>query len=277
MECGKRVNAIVYKHLKRCCGLTVAEYKEKYPTSPIMSSDTLQKCIRIGENNGRWKGGIKDKFCIDCNKKLSQNNISGYCASCARKGDRNPFYNMHHNEEVLCIMKEKAQKRDKSTRYKFVMNKELIAKINETKRKNWSMLSKDEQIQRLLKWISAGTGIKKDTVPELIMKDILDKIGLIENVDYFRNVQIFKYNVDFLIKNEYIIECFGDYWHQNPTRYAGINAKRKQNKDKEKFEYLVNSGYVPVSFWESDIKRNIDVISKHVVNFLGECYVCAEN
>lgn len=56
-----------------------------------------------GENNFNWKGGkyCDDKFCLDCNIKISNNAFR--CSSCNSKlktGNKNSFYGKTHTQET---------------------------------------------------------------------------------------------------------------------------------------------------------------------------------
>ena len=78
------------------------------------------------------------------------------------------------------------------------------------------------------------------------------------------NCQVDKYNVDFLVEDKYIIECYGDFWHCNPTKYGPDffnRGKKKTAKEiwerdsyrRQKFEEM---GYKFLSLWESEINNN---------------------
>lgn len=77
-------------------------------------------------------------------------------------------------------------------------------------------------------------------------------------------VSIDKYNVDFLVNDRYILECYGDFWHCNPQRYKPDyfnKGKKKTAKEiwardlerRYKFEQL---GYKFINLWESEITNN---------------------
>jgi len=57
-----------------------------------------------------------------------------------------------------------------------------------------------------------------------------------------------KYRVDFLIDDNIIVECDGDYWHNLP------NIKEK---DKIRDENLRNNGFTVLRFWEHEIKKDV--------------------
>jgi very-short-patch-repair endonuclease len=101
--------------------------------------------------------------------------------------------------------------------------------------------------------------------------DVLVKM----RVSFDVQVEIDKYNVDFLVNGKYIIECYGDYWHCNPQKYKPDyfnRGKRKTAKEiwdrdaarKKTFEEL---GYVFIYLWEQDIRDNQKKIKKRLKRY----------
>lgn len=102
--------------------------------------------------------------------------------------------------------------------------------------------------------------------------DILKKL----NVKIKIQTEIDKYNVDFLVNDKYIIECYGDYWHCNPTKYKPTyynKGKKKHAKDiwkrdgdrKAKFYSL---DYKFIQLWESDIKNHPKKVKSKLIKYL---------
>jgi very-short-patch-repair endonuclease len=92
-----------------------------------------------------------------------------------------------------------------------------------------------------------------------------------------RNVQLGRYNVDFLVEGRIIIECFGDFWHCNPQLYEPnfynrslhITAEEKWLKDSKRCQFLKECGYVVHSIWEYDIVNHLDRVRKEIKHLLG--------
>ena len=67
---------------------------------------------------------------------------------------------------------------------------------------------------------------------------------------------------DFIINNKIVVECFGDFWHENPNiyddnkiLYANKTTKEQRNCDKQRI-YLLKSQYENVIIiWESFLKE----------------------
>ena len=104
------------------------------------------------------------------------------------------------------------------------------------------------------------------TTIEQLVKDYLDSCG----IEYYFQFFIVKDGVcksfDFKIKNtNIIIEVDGDYWHGGPgvKKYAPEIDVTREN-DKFKTELAKNSGYKVYRFWESELKKDINIIQKNI-------------
>ncbi len=211
LECGAQVLSINFKHLKRCCGLTPQEYRVRHPGAALVDEDVRKALGRAGESNPNWQGGRTIKHC-ECGKRLSKHNRSGMCVSCSRKGERNPFHGRTHSDETWQRMKESNRRRDPSTYRGGGADPEVLSEL---RRKEWARRTPEEKQRHLSSFIAAGqihnrkaSGTKIETV----VAGILTELG----VQFCQNVQLGRYNVDFLIRRT-IIECFGDFWHCNPA------------------------------------------------------------
>lgn len=75
------------------------------------------------------------------------------------------------------------------------------------------------------------------------------------------NHYIGRYNVDFLVNNKYIIECYGDFFHCNPKKYPAdyfnrvlkCEAQARWTRDNAREAELRSMGYRFLSLWETDI------------------------
>lgn len=105
------------------------------------------------------------------------------------------------------------------------------------------------------------------------MAGVLSELGLL----YERNVQLGRYNVDFLVKEKTIIECFGDYWHCNPMLYEPdfyhrslhITAEEKWQRDNGRRKQLEAQGYFFHAFWEHDIENELERVKEELVRLLS--------
>jgi G:T-mismatch repair DNA endonuclease (very short patch repair protein) len=79
-----------------------------------------------------------------------------------------------------------------------------------------------------------------------------------------------RFQYDFLINNNVVLEVQGDFWHANPKFYTEnsllnfpgkttkIAAKDIWNKDLKKRNIAIESGYRYLSIWENDINSKTD-------------------
>jgi len=111
----------------------------------------------------------------------------------------------------------------------------------------------------------------KKTDIETIFQNLLDEMN-IQNQPKFRiyneNRNEFYYReYDFLIKNTNIlIEVDGDYWHGNNEKFHPLSEFQQEirRKDKIKEEFARRKGYEVIRFWETDIKKNINIIKNKI-------------
>lgn len=124
----------------------------------------------------------------------------------------------------------------------------------------WARRSREEKASHLAAFIAAGqkhNERNQKTRIETLVARMLDRLG----TAYEQNVQIGRYNVDFLMGST-IIECYGDFWHCNPgswpeDRYNGslhMTAAEKWKRDAARQLAFEGQGYRFVSFWESQIR-----------------------
>lgn len=81
------------------------------------------------------------------------------------------------------------------------------------------------------------------------------------HLSYKHNARIGKYNVDFLVDDKYIIECYGDFFHCNPKKYAPTDynkvlkctAQDRWQHDQLREQELRNKGYRFMVLWENEI------------------------
>ena len=247
--------------------MTVAEYKIKYNVSFKGTGNAKEK-------NGRWNPG-KIRNCIDCGASLEIRGRSKRCVKCNaifKTGENNPFYGKKHTEETRTKLKKARAERDPSSVYKIPNTPEIRAKISKTMKDKWAKLSTIEKRVKLANFIEAGSKIRKHTSIEEKIYNFLVEYSMVEGEDFERNFQIGPYNVDFLLGDKYIIECFGDYWHKHPETFSGEEAENKRAKDLEKKKFLENKGYEFIHFWERDINKNMKQVEDKIEKFLGSFF-----
>ena len=76
------------------------------------------------------------------------------------------------------------------------------------------------------------------------------------NVRFYHNQRIGKYFADFVIFNDVIVECDGEYWH------------RDKEKDRRRDLYLMERGYSVFRLTESRIKKDSMRCAKSTIEIL---------
>lgn len=90
--------------------------------------------------------------------------------------------------------------------------------------------------------------------------------------------RIGRYNVDFLLPDQkLIIECYGDFFHCSPKKFApddfnkvlGCDAQTKWEKDKKREQHLKQRGYRFLVLWESEIDYHSQFCKRRIKDFLN--------
>lgn len=100
----------------------------------------------------------------------------------------------------------------------------------------------------------------------------------------FIDLKIRKTFPDILINNNILIECYGDYWHCNPSFYnedyyhkqIRKTAKEIWENDDERIKSLINNGYNVIIIWENDYKTKKITLNK-IKNKINEIYKNKKN
>ena len=151
-------------------------------------------------------------------------------------GCKNPFYNKTHTDEVRKTISRK--------------NKQYIQDHPEAleRLKQQGIKSIENQSKGL------KTSIEKIVEEELNKRNIKHKYSRILHR---------KYQYDFIIGDNILLEVMGDYWHGNPLIYGNENGRRKLSerqkfkiqRDEEKKMFAEKYGYKIYYIWEKDIKN----------------------
>lgn len=122
-------------------------------------------------------------------------------------------------------------------------NPEIIERQKKTYKENFNA---EERSNRARKAVL--TSRKSQKSPSSIEKKFAQELEN-HNIDYIQQVSILnKFRVDFLINDDIIVECDGDYWH---------NLSNIKEKDKIRDEILIKNGFKVFRFWEHEINENV--------------------
>ena len=170
-------------------------------------------------------------------------------------------------------MVESAKLRPKDT-YKFGVTGS--AELSRRRQAAWDRIPLAQRDASLKAFIEAGQRHNKKnhgTRIETAVADMLINLGCL----FARNVRIGIKNVDLLVNDRLVIECYGDYWHCNPQIYdpdyyqanLRMTAAEKWFKDETRNKWLTDQGMIVMVLWEHDIKFNAEAVLCRVADFVG--------
>jgi G:T-mismatch repair DNA endonuclease (very short patch repair protein) len=175
---------------------------------------------------------------------------------------------------------EKNKKRMSDSEYyerfmKSMNNPERIEKISNSSKKMWKRMKRDKP-DSYYRIINSGSN-KNFTVNgynmnmiEYIIATTLNDMSIDWEYEQDFNFDGLVYIPDFFLpKKNLIIECYGDYWHANPEIYSSGQSIFKHllvddvwDRDNVRKTTFIKNGYSFLSFWETDIRNNINNIKK---------------
>lgn len=180
-----------------------------------------------------------------------------------------PMYGKKHSPNAIKKMsithKRILENKENHPRYGVKLSEQTKQKISNTriirgvaKGQNNPMYGKTHKPESIKKIFSH----RKMNKTEKIVADLLDS----KNINYHFQFFITQNNIcksyDFKIKNKpIIIEVDGDYWHGGPgVKKHFYNVKTTKENDSIKDKLAIDNGYKLYRFWESDIKKNPEIV-----------------
>lgn len=112
--------------------------------------------------------------------------------------------------------------------------------------------------------------IRKETVPEKMVRLILDELGIEFKQEKYLKSKLFR--ADFLVGANKVIEVNGDYYHANPEVYSHKILTPLQVKnlksDKLKMDFYKENGFEVLIVWERDLKFNLEKEKEKIKDFI---------
>ncbi len=164
----------------------------------------------------------------------------------ATSGKNNPFYGKQHSIKTKKQISLNSGSRRKEVREK-IRNSHLTSdkcrgmkhsKKTKMKLRKWNIDNPQKKF--------CNTGIEQKIAKELTLR----KIKFKQNIG-INNIK----NVDFLLKNNIVIECNGCYYHNCPIHHPDKYIESREN-DKKKTKLLQKVGYKVYRFWEHEINES---------------------
>jgi G:T-mismatch repair DNA endonuclease (very short patch repair protein) len=240
-------------------------------TNRIKSSRGYQEAreaFRITNKGNQYGKGVK-KIISEEQKKNHSKIMKGRYI-----GKDNPFFNKTHSNET----KKQISKKKKGIKTSDHMSKLEYRKMFSDMKKNLWDSGKMEGVRKKMsdlmkKRISNGEikGYNRSKVEDEIIKTLTD-LSIECSPSHIVESKIFDI---FIPKFNLLIEYNGDYWHCNPIKYSYDYINKKKNKtageiweyDKNKLYLAKNKGYNCVVVWETDYKKNKNIILEIIKNY----------
>lgn len=236
--------------------------------------------------NNKWCGyyicktcNDKIKFCINdkslLNRNLKRKKECKKCSLKKQRGDGNPFYNKKHTEKSK--NKISNNRKNKAIGKKNAMAKKIWRdKVKYNLKKKWDdglMEDVRKKMSDIMKTRIANGELKsynRSKAEDEIILLLKNKYLVIPN--YIIESKIFDIYIPDL---NLLIEYNGDYWHSNPKIYDENYFNKKKNKtakeiwlyDKNKLDLSKKYAYNCEVVWESDYKKNKNIIKKIITKY----------
>ncbi len=227
LECGNYYKSIVFSHLKNCCGLTMKQYRIKYPNAIIenktdehkqkISKTMIDREISKGENNpmfgkfGKEHGAYGNKHSEEFKEQMSENYM----------GEGNPFFGKSHSEEYINYRKSlKGEKSSFFGKTHSEENKKLIGIKSRERiiekfgsfeyfKPNYSYAS--NKFFHMLNYAFGWNGVYAENGDEYCVKDL-------------------KYYLDYYEKDNKIIIEYDEQYHNNQKEKDSVRQERIESK-----------------------------------------------
>jgi len=171
-----------------------------------------------------WGVNVWDGYSPERAQKIKES-IGKSC-----EGEKNPFYGKTHTIEVRNRISQKTKEYNR-------LHPERVTKM--------VRLSLERQRKGF------QSSIEKATKIELVRRGIKHR---------YNKILHRKFQFDFIIGENLLLEVNGDYWHANPLIYKDrehltADQQKKIELDARKKKYAEEYGYKIYYMWEGDIRR----------------------
>ncbi len=256
--------------------------KKKLIRSKNISNNSYQD---FWKSDGKWFGywvcnKCNEKILFSANQKhylfrnLKNKNVCKKCSLLNQCGENNPFFGKKHSQDTIKkISKTKSGKLTSD----HMSKPEYREMVSQMAKKRWSSGIMEEtriKLSNLMKKrISNGElkGYNRSKAEDEILI-ILKNMGLNPEPNFLLEGKIFDI---YIPKFNLLIEYNGDYWHCNPKKYSANYFNHKKNKfakeiweyDKNKIDLAVKHNYHCDIIWETDYKKNKDILYKTIKKY----------
>lgn len=283
-ECGFKSSELA-THITNKHNITVDEYKIKHNVSSVKAQKSIDRVK--GENNPAYQHGGKyspfsEKYIhgtsnIEKTKKKAKDNKTKDKDSTQIEYWLKKTNNDSIEAEKLLSERQTTFSLEKCiTKYGQEEGTEIWLNRQE-KWQNTLNLKPDEEKQRINR-LKLGNGYSVSNAEREIIEHLKENdIHAIHQFSLFNDQLKKQYIYDISLYNK-IIEYNGDYWHCNPTKYnkdyyhkrIHKSAEEIWERDRIKKNYAISKGYIVLTIWENDYKKDKQGTIEKCLNFLKQ-------
>jgi G:T-mismatch repair DNA endonuclease (very short patch repair protein) len=254
--CKKNFEQVTYWHI-RAHGLTVEQYKKKYPGAQLMSDRTLKKkSDDMLRRHADPKSGLNSRSRV---KKISKSVSKLWEDGRYRRNQAIKRKTSDFHKKL-----SKATKRNWSNPKCKYNSNEYHGKLSRSAKKVWDNKSEKEKLAIINRWQGNNNGGM--TKPEKKVSYLLRYMypgDFRYNGDGRQGFSVFGHPPDFINVNgkKQAIEVFGCYWHackvcgfDNRVLKDGTTARQTIIRDSRNFKRLADIGWSTLIVWEHELK-----------------------
>lgn len=221
-ECGEMFSCINWKHLKNIHGLSIADYKRKYPDAKMTADSIFYK----------FGNGVRGKKNPEHSKRMKKRMNDPVI----KEQNRQAMLKRWESEEFREAVINGANNREVWNKGK-QHSKKTIEKLSKKTAENWQ----DPKLRKRM-LSNRGNNVTPTQPEKKIIRLKIANLDFVGRYDFWLRLPNGKNkNPDFKIRNKNkLIEVFGDYWH-------------KDDDPQELISQYAQIGYDCLVLWESEI------------------------
>lgn len=250
-ECGAWQNQITTKHLKACCGGSLADYQTKHPDALTCSGFSVKHRAKTDVQKRHQSITLKERF-----KTVAGEATRKQIQEASKALMQTPYKQKatEHLRKIHCTpgYRERQRKQTQDRWASDALRESVIA---------WHREHPEESKLGALNARRHLKGTK--TKPHMKLKKALLKAGL---RGFQTEYEVGFYHLDEAHPDLKIgVEVQGCYWHSCPV--CGLHGpKENTRRDKAKKTYLENQGWSIVYVWEHEIRSDVKACVNKVQN-----------
>ena len=242
--CGRDCKLLNYRHLQKH-NITVKEYKELYPHAKLCDEG-----FGFKKGNKPWNlgtKGIMKAWNVGLTKETDERVLKYSLSNIGKPGGRKGYKCSEELKKKISIANSGERNAAKRPEVRAKISKTLLQTY-----KDHPEILENRKVSGHNQFSGHYTSIEK------VVKQSLDKL----NIPFSHNLRLGRYFADFVIFNNVVIECDGEYWHRN-----------SKEKDDIKDSYLHNKGFMTFRLPEKRImEEKIECVKAviQIVEMLNE-------